>query len=92
MKSLKDKYLTGIQKIFADSGYLGELIEWTMLQFGWTLEIAKRNETHSFRILPKRWIVERTFAWLSFHRRMPKDYERPPELGSLNNRILRSQR
>jgi putative transposase len=37
MKSLKEKYLTGIQKIFADGGYLGELKEWTMIQFGWTL-------------------------------------------------------
>ena len=81
LKSLKDKYLTGIQKIFADGGYLGELIEWTLIQFGWTLEIVKRNETHSFRILPKRWIVERTFAWLSLHRRMAKDYERLPESG-----------
>ncbi|MCK9401632.1 MAG: IS5 family transposase [Bacteroidales bacterium] len=81
MKSLKDKYLTGIRKIFADGGYMGELIEWVWLQFGWTLEIVKRNETGTFKVLPKRWIVERTFAWLSFHRRMSKDYERLPESG-----------
>jgi len=81
MKSLKDKYLTGIQKIFADGGYIGELIEWVWIQFGWTLEIVKRNETGQFKVLPKRWIVERTFAWLSFHRRMSKDYERLPESG-----------
>lgn len=81
MKSLKDKYLTGIRKIFGDGGYLGELIEWVQIQFGWTLEIVKRNETHMFRVLPKRWIVERTFAWISFHRRMSKDYERLPESG-----------
>jgi transposase len=79
IKSLKDKYLTGIQKIFADGGYLGELIEWTMIQFGWTLEFVKGNETHSFRVLPNRWIVERTFTWLSFHRRMANDYKRLPE-------------
>ncbi|MEZ5195003.1 MAG: IS5 family transposase [Bacteroidales bacterium] len=81
MKSLKDKYLTGIQKIFADGGYIGELIEWALLQFGWTMEIVKRNETGTFKVLPKRWIVERTFAWLSFHRRMSKDYERLTESG-----------
>ncbi len=81
MRSLKDKYLTGIQKIFADGGYLCELIEWVLIQFGWTLEIVKRNETGTFRVLPKRWIVERTFAWLSFHRRMSKDYERLTESG-----------
>jgi putative transposase len=81
MRSLKDKYLTGIVKIFADGGYMGELIEWVRIQFQWTLEIVKRNEEHTFKVLPKRWIVERTFAWLSFHRRMSKDYERLPESG-----------
>lgn len=79
MRSLKDRYLTGIKKIFADGGYLGELIDWVMIQLGWTLEVVKRNETGTFKVLPKRWIVERTFAWLSFHRRMSKDYERLPE-------------
>jgi len=79
MQSLKDKYLSGIVKIFADGGYMGELIEWVRLQFQWTLEIVKRTEEHAFKVLPKRWIVERTFAWLSFHRRLSKDYERLPE-------------
>ena len=62
MKSLKDKYLTGILRIFADVGYLGELIEWLSIQCGQTLEIVKRNETHMFKFLPKRWIIERTFT------------------------------
>ncbi len=62
MYALKSKYLNGIQKIFADGGYMGELIEWVRMQFGWTLEIIKRNEMHTFKVLPKRWIVERTFA------------------------------
>ena len=79
MKALMDKYLTGIKKIFADGGYMGELGEWVRIQFGWILEIVKRDELHTFKVLPKRWIVERTFAWLSFHRRMSKDYERLPE-------------
>jgi len=79
--SLKDKYLTGIKKIFADGGYLGELAEWVRIQFEWTLEVVKRNEAHAFKVLPKRWIVERTFGWLSFHRRLSKDYERLPESG-----------
>jgi len=81
MLSLKDKYLNGIVKIFADGGYMGELIEWVQIQFQWTLEIVKRTEEHTFKVLPKRWIVERTFAWLSFHRRMSKDYGRLPESG-----------
>lgn len=81
MRSLKNKYLTGIVKIFADGGYMGELIEWVRIQFQWRLEIVKRNEEHTFKVLPKRWIVERTFAWLSFHRRMSKDCERLPKSG-----------
>ena len=60
---------------------MGELIKWVRIQFNWTLEIVKRTEEHTFKVLPKRWIVERTFAWLSFHRRMSKDYERLPESG-----------
>ena len=79
--TLKEKYLTGIQKIFADGGYIGELVEWVRIQFVWTLEIVKRNENHTFKVLPKRWIVERTFSWLSFHRRLSKDYERLTESG-----------
>jgi putative transposase len=75
-RRLSDKYLTGLQLIFADGGYLGDLIEWTKMKMGWELRIVKRNEVGKFKVLPKRWIVERTFAWISFHRRMAKDYER----------------
>ena len=78
-EALKNKYITGIIKIFADGGYRGELAETARIKFGWDLEIVKRNETHKFRILPKRWIVERTFAWISFQRRTSKDYERLTE-------------
>ena len=43
------------------------------------LEIVKRRDGQKgFHVLPRRWIVERTFAWLSFHRRMSKDYEALP--------------
>jgi len=78
-KILKNKYINGIVKIFADGGYRGELIETARIKFGWVLEIVKRNEAHKFKILPKRWIVERTFAWISFQRRTSKDYERLTE-------------
>ncbi len=43
--------------------------------FGYKVEVVKRNELHLFRVLPKRWIVERTFAWLNWSRRLSKDYE-----------------
>ncbi len=78
-KSLKNKYMRGIIKIFSDGGYRGELVETARIKFGWVLEIVKRNETHKFKILPKRWIVERTFVWISFQRRTSKDYERLTE-------------
>jgi putative transposase len=79
LEELKNKYLSGIIKIFADGGYRGELIERVRLRFGWVLEIVKRNEVGQFQVLPKRWIVERTFAWISFQRRTSKDYERQTE-------------
>ncbi len=43
--------------------------------FGYQVEVVKRNELHTFKVLPKRWIVERTFAWLNWSRRLSKDYE-----------------
>ena len=79
LKTLKEKYLSAIQKIFADSGYIGDLIDWVKIQLGFDLVIVKRTDGSKFKILPMRWIVERTFAWLTFHRRMSKDYERLSE-------------
>ena len=81
LKTLKDKFLAGIKKIFADGGYVGELIELSKFYLGFEIEIVKRTEEHKFKILPKRWIVERTFGWLSFHRRLSRDYERLDESG-----------
>lgn len=79
LQALKDKFLGNIKKVFADGGYRGELIDWAKQELGILLEIVKRNEMSKFKILPKRWIVERTFAWISFQRRNSKDYERLPE-------------
>lgn len=66
---------TTIRLVFADSGYTGTLIGWAQALFGWTLTVIKRTEAHRFVVLPKRWIVERTFAWLNSWRRLSKDYE-----------------
>lgn len=80
LRALKDKFINGIVKIFADGGYQGDtLLDWAKQTMGWTIEVVKRNETGKFKVLPKRWIVERTFAWISFQRRMSKDYERNTE-------------
>jgi len=65
-----------VTKIFADSGYAGKLIAKVKDKFKMELEIIKRNEPHVFKILPKRWIVERTFAWIDTNRRNSKNYER----------------
>ncbi len=65
-----------IIKIFADGGYRGQLIKTIKTKFKIELEIIKRDELHTFKILPKRWIVERTFAWIDTNRRVSKNYER----------------
>lgn len=66
-----------LEVIFADGGYTGTLIAWCFAMFHWTIKIIKRNDK-IFKILPKRWIVERTFGWLLFRRRLAKDYEHNP--------------
>jgi len=63
--------------IWADGGYRGKLIKWVAVRCLWVLEIVKRNDDlKGFQVLPKRWIVERTFSWLNRNRRLSKDYER----------------
>lgn len=71
-----------IKLIFADGGYSGALIKSIKQQYKITIEIIKRNELHQFKILPKRWIVERTFAWIDAHRRNSKYYERLDDTGT----------
>ena len=66
---------TRLKLIWADSGYAGELIRWAKRSLGRVIEIVKRKTRHTFEVLPKRWIVERTFAWLGKYRRLSKDYE-----------------
>ncbi len=65
-----------LRLIWADGGYGGKLVEWAQRLGQWTLQIVKRNDdVTGFSVLPKRWIVERTFAWLGRYRRLSKDYE-----------------
>jgi transposase len=66
-----------ILKIFADAGYQGAKAALAAANSGtWIIEIVKRSELHKFVVLPKRWIVERTLAWISRNRRLARDYER----------------
>jgi len=66
-----------IERVFADAGYQGTALAAAVAKTGaWTLEIVKRSELHRFVVLPKRWIVERTLAWISRNRRLARDFER----------------
>jgi putative transposase len=70
-----DKYPT-IERFSADAGYRGTFVEWVGYEFdGVGVDISERIKP-KFEILPKRWIVERTFAWLGNYRRLSKDYEK----------------
>ena len=60
---------------FVDGGCTGTLIGWVLSMFGWDMQVIKRCQQRIFKALPKRWIVERTFAWLSQARRLSKDCE-----------------
>ena len=66
-----------IQRIIADAAYQGAKMAASVARTGrWTLEIVRRCDRHRFLVLPKRWIVERTLAWISRNRRLARDYER----------------
>ena len=66
-----------IERIFADAGYQGPTLAAAVATTGtWALKIVKSNELHRFVVLPKRWIVERTLAWISRNRRLARDFER----------------
>ncbi|WP_243725315.1 transposase [Candidatus Thiosymbion oneisti] len=69
-----------VTKIWADGAYSGsELFDWVFSQFGCRLEVVRKQKgLPGFQVLPRRWIVERTFAWLIRSRRLNKDYERKP--------------
>jgi putative transposase len=68
-----------LKTIFADGGYRGELADNVKMLFGWCLSIVLRSDgSKSFVVLPKRWVVERTFSWFEGFRRLSKDYEIQP--------------
>ena len=65
-----------LQLIWADGGYAGALIAWVQITCGWILQTVLRPVgIKGFVLLPRRWVVERTFAWLNQYRRLSKDYE-----------------
>jgi putative transposase len=65
-----------VKHIWADGGYAGTLLAKARKLWRCTVEIVKRSQLHTFKVLPRRWVVERTFGWLGRYRRLSRDYER----------------
>jgi hypothetical protein len=72
---------TPIRHVFTDQGLAGRLVVWAARTLRMTVEIVgKPAEQRGFVVHPKRWVVERSLAWLTAHRRLARDYERDPEV------------
>ena len=76
---LRERFST-ITLVWADGGYAGRLVSWAAQVLALTITIVKRSDdTTGFAVLPRRWVVERTFGALMRYRRLVRDYERRPE-------------
>jgi transposase len=77
---LLDTYLrTRVRFVFADGGFAGQLLDWAETILRTTLHIVRKSaDQRGFAVIPRRWAVERTFAWLTANRRLARDYERDP--------------
>jgi transposase len=69
----------GVTLVWADGGYAGKLVTWAAGTLHRRVQIIKRSDLPGFHILPRRWVVERTFGWIMKHRRCVRDYERLPD-------------
>jgi transposase len=75
---LRERFST-VSLAWADGGYAGRLVTWAATVLSLTVRVVKRTEDMTgFVVLPRRWVVERTFAWISKYRRCVRDYETLP--------------
>jgi transposase len=73
------KAFPSVRFAWADGGYAGKLVTWAKTALKLTVQIVRRpDDLHTFQVLPRRWVVERTLAWITRHRRTVRDYERLP--------------
>ncbi|MFE2936980.1 IS5 family transposase [Streptomyces sp. NPDC059278] len=79
LPALRERFPT-ITRLWADGGYTGTLITWALAALHLVVTVIKRSDDVSgFVVLPRRWVVERTFGWLMRSRRLARDYERRPD-------------
>ncbi|MBZ2407266.1 IS5 family transposase [Streptomyces sp. L06] len=79
LPALRERFPT-ITRLWADGGYTGTLITWALSMLHLVVTVIKRSDdTSGFVVLPRRWVVERTFGWLLRSRRLARDYERRPD-------------
>ncbi len=65
-----------LKKIWVDGAYAGQLVKWAKAFGGWDLEVVRKQKGQKgFQVLPRRWVVERTLAWMGKCRRLSKEYE-----------------
>ena len=85
-KAMGRSFFQRLRLLWVDAGYQAgkDFCAWVKTLLGWRVEVVKRPEVNAqkkqgFILLPRRWVVERTFAWLNNYRRLSKDYESLPQ-------------
>ncbi len=78
-RQLMSRACRRVRHLFADGGFAGTLVDWARTVLKTTIEVVRKPQGQKgFAVIPRRWAVERTFAWLTAHRRLARDYERHP--------------